>query len=135
MNELITMGAGQALGAIGGYAQRGLDSIFGIDRNKEQLEQQAALTKIQEESNRRLMKEGYALQSQMYDKTYAMNSAMAQVENLNKAGLNPALAYGMSGAGGNTATGSGSASVGGGNASDTASLKNADTNAAATCLS
>lgn len=96
---------------------RGVDAIFGIDRDEEQYEQQKRLTQLQEESNARLMEQSYKNQKGMYDYTYAKNTASAQVKELEKAGLNPALAYGLSGTPGGTTAGSGGASVGGATAS------------------
>lgn len=117
-------GIGTGLAAISGLA-----NTFGIGNNssKKQLQQQQALTDMQKEANKELMEDSFAYQKNLYDHTYAKNTAQAQVRNLKAAGLNPALAYGLQGAGGGSTTGSGSASVGGGSASGEAEMQTANT--------
>lgn len=79
--------------------------------DKRQIKQQQALTDMQFGANKRLMDINYQKQLEMWEKT----NYGAQKEQMQKAGLNPGLLYGMSGGGGTT-TGSGGASVGGGSA-------------------
>ena len=67
------------------------------------------------------MNASYAKQMEMWENT----NYPAQVEQIKKAGLNPAMLYGQSG-GGATVTGSGGASVGGGSASDESSRRMVD---------
>ena len=115
------------LQAAGSAVSTGINSLFGIDKynDERQVAQQQKLTDIQTEANEQLMNESYALQQKMFDYTYNKNTASAQVAELKKAGLNPALAYGLSGTGGGTTAGSGGASVGGSQAADaSATAKN-----------
>lgn len=73
-------------------------------RNKE-------LMGIQQGNQQQLNRQGHQLQMDMWNKT----NYQAQIEHMKKAGLNPALMYGMGGGGGTTAgsQGGGSASGGG----------------------
>ena len=70
------------------------------------------------EGNKAMMEHSRKLQMQTWHDT----NYSAQRAEMEKAGLNPALMYGMSGGGGTT-TGSPSGSVTGGRASDEASMK------------
>lgn len=95
------------------YVNKG---IFGIDRNKNQVNQQAALTDVQTQANLYQMGVAHQYQKDMYDYTYNKNTPQAQMKNLKEAGLNPALLYGLGGQGGastgnisNTSAGSGTA--------------------------
>lgn len=117
------IGAGVAAGA--GAAQRGIEGIFGINRKKEQIEQQEKLNKLQEEANNRLLEKSYGLQREMYDYTYNKNTPLQQRKNLEEAGLNPALLYGIGGQGG-ADTGGGGASISGSQASDEATGRAAE---------
>ncbi|WVR22131.1 MAG: DNA pilot protein [Malazfec virus 4] len=103
-----TWGLQQADNAIG--AALGFATANWQDRR--QIRQQRALTNMQYQANKELMEHSYGLQHKMWKDT----NYSAQMEELRKAGLNPALLYGMSGGGGTT-TGGGSASVGGASAS------------------
>lgn len=79
--------------------------------DKRQLEQQEKLQNLQIAGSEKLTDYNYAKQLQMWhDTNYG-----AQMEELNKAGLNAGLIYGMSG-GGATTTGNGNAQVTGGQA-------------------
>lgn len=121
----ISAAIGAGAGLFGSVAQRGIESVFGIDRNKEQLEQQQKLTEMQEGSNRRLMNESFALQKEMYDHSYDKNKPLQQMKNLQEAGLNPALMYGLGGQGGTTG-GAGTSNVGGGQAANAAEMRQAE---------
>lgn len=113
-------GLGGSLGSQLGYA---LGNLTGYNERlrKDQINQQQKLTDMQQRSNSQLMGESYEHQLDMWNKT----NYPAQVEQLKKAGLNPALMYGHAGAGGTT--GGGNASVGAGDAANTAATQNANT--------
>ena len=102
----------------GDYLQRAGDKLFGIDRKKEQLEQQTKLNNLQIEGSKNLMDYSRNLQMQTWKDT----NYSAQRAEMEKAGLNPAMMYGLSGGGGTT-TGNSSGSVTGAHASDEASQK------------
>lgn len=83
--------AGGALGGIMGMA-------FGNANDKRQLEQQRKLQEMQIAGQKDMSSWQKALDLQMWKDT----SYPAQMEMMKKAGLNPALMYGMSGGGGTT---------------------------------
>lgn len=118
LDELLTT-AGEGVtnatvGELGSQIGYGLGELTGYNKAlaKKQVSQQQKLTSIQEESNKRLMDESYAHQLQLWEDT----NYPAQIEQLTKAGLNPALLYAKGGTGGTT--GSGTTSVSGAQASD-----------------
>lgn len=112
--------AGSTLGPWGAVAGGVIGGAMGL-MGGNQADEQKELSKIQEDSNARLMDKGYALQKDMYDYTYDKNKQATQVKNLKEAGLNPALMYGQTGTGVTGAvTGSASGAVGGASASGTA---------------
>ena len=112
-------GAGRTIKEIALSSSEGLGHTpTGTLSRAQQQGQQQKLTDIQKAANEKLMKESYEMQQGMFDYTYNKNTAEAQVEQLKKAGLNPALALGLSGTGGGTTSGSGGTSVGGGQAAD-----------------
>lgn len=89
--------AGQsAIGGILGFALGGLE-------NKRQRKQQRKLNDIQFEAHRKFTEYDNAQQMKMWEAT----NYKAQMEQLRKAGLNPALIYEGSGAGGTTQASSG----------------------------
>lgn len=92
--DVIGMGA-SALGTIAGLAS-------GNKENEQLIAQQ-------EDANRRLMNDSYALQKNMFDYTY--KSVKDKAKEFRDAGLNEALAYGLGANSGAGTTGSGSASV------------------------
>lgn len=93
---------GQAAGGILGMA-------FGGINDQRQLRQQEDLQRLQIQGQKEMTDYGFKKQLQMWlDTNYS-----AQVEQLKKAGLNPALLYGMGGSGGAT-TGGGTGTVQGG---------------------
>jgi hypothetical protein len=104
--------------SFGDYMTRFGDKVFGIDRKQEQIDQQRKLMGLEMEGNKAMMEHSRKLQMQTWHDT----NYSAQRAEMEKAGLNPALMYGMSGGGGTT-TGSPSGSVTGGRASDEASMK------------
>lgn len=77
-----------------------------------QLRQQQALTNIQAGANEAAAEANYKRQLDMWNKT----NYPAQVEQLKKAGLNPALLYGTSGGGGATVNAAQASGVSGGSA-------------------
>jgi hypothetical protein len=85
------------------------DWLFGKYRSKRQLDQQKKLTDIQVDANKALANYGMGLQKELFHAT----GYEAQREQMERAGLNPALMYGHAGAGGTTGTpATGSAGMG-----------------------
>ena len=78
----------------------------------QQHRRQKELMDIQFGNQQALNRQGHQLQMDMWNKT----NYGAQLEHMKKAGLNPALMYGMSGGGGTTAGSQGGGSASGGNA-------------------
>lgn len=101
----------QVAGATGGLISTGLGLLLEGHNDRRQLRQQRALTEIQEASNKRLSDYNAAQQLKMWHET----NYSAQKEELEKAGLNPGLLYGLSG-GGATTVGGGAQSASGGTA-------------------
>jgi len=101
MSTLLTDMESQATSGI-------LGMVMGGHNDRRQVKQQQKLTDIQVAANKNLTDYQYGKQLQMWkDTNYG-----AQKQELIKAGLNPALLYGMSGGGGTT-TGSGGGGIGG----------------------
>lgn len=102
-------------GVAGQAINTGLGIVFGNKQaeanDARQLAMQAKLQQMQEEGSKRMVDYNYGKQLQMWKDT----NYPAQKEQLLKAGLNPALFYGMSGGGGTT-TGSPTGSVSAGQA-------------------
>lgn len=119
---LTQLGAG-VTGALSNQIGYGLGELTGYNDAiaNRQLDQQQKLTTMQYNANYGLMKNSYDMQRQLWEDT----SAPAQMEQLKKAGLNPALMYSKGGTGGST--GGGGASVGGGQASDESNRMRANT--------
>lgn len=115
----------QVAGTIGSGISKGVGKLLGIDGDKDQLEQQEKLTAIQEASNLRQLEASYAKQQEMYDYTYNKTTPLAQRKNLEDAGMNPALMYGIGG-GTQGQTGAGGTSSSGGSADGSASRKQAN---------
>ena len=129
-NILAGMGisAGNAVaGSVGNAVGDAVTNAFGINSDSKQYDQQKRLQQLQIAGQKELANYSQRLQREMYDYTYDKTKASAQVKNLEEAGLNTALMYGMGGAGGATGqTGSASAgSVSGASASDSASREQA----------
>lgn len=101
----------EALGqGLGGQAASGLlGNVFGLmlegHNDRRQLEQQKELGRLQLGFDKEMTDYSYMKQLQMWKDT----NYKAQVEQMEEAGLNPALLYGMGGGGGST-TGGGAAS-------------------------
>lgn len=92
-------------------------------RDKRQIKQQQKLTDMQVKAQKDLGAHQNAMQMDMWNKT----NYGAQVEHLNKAGLNPALLYGGGGGGGATVGANMATGVSGGDAANSAQTKGADT--------
>ena len=92
-------------------AGAGMGMILGGWNDKRQLKQQGKLQELQIAGQKEMSDYNYAKQLQMWHDT----NYDAQRKELEKAGLNPALMYGMGGGGGTT-TGSGGGNVQGGSA-------------------
>lgn len=105
--DIGTFGQGVAGEAAGGI----LGMILGGYNDRRQLDQQKQLQKMQEQGNKRMMDYSQQKQFEMWLKT----NYPAQMQQLEKAGLNPGLIYGMSGGGGAT-TGSAQGNVTGASA-------------------
>lgn len=101
----------QGAGAIGSIVNAGLGLALGGIQDRRQRRQEQKLQDMAIRGNKEMLDYSYGKQMQMWKDT----NYSAQVAELEKAGLNPALLYGMSGGGGTT-TGSGSASVSQGHA-------------------
>lgn len=104
------------LGALGMQAAgNAIDAVFGLalehHNDKRQLSQQEKLQQLQIRGQKEMGDYNYEQQMRMWHDT----NYSAQVDELRKAGLNPALMYGMSGGGGTT-TGSQGGSVSGASA-------------------
>lgn len=103
---------GVQLPAIAGQiAGAGMGLVLGSIQDKRQLKQQDKLSQQQLKYQRQLTDYNMSKQLEMWKAT----SYEAQREQMEKAGLNPALMYGMSGGGGTT-TGSAGGNIGGGTA-------------------
>lgn len=118
-NILGMVGAGiNAVGAVG--------NILGIGQKRQdarQLEQQRKLNQDQLEKQAQLAENQRQIQMRMWEDTnYA-----AQVKQMEKAGLNPALMYGQGGGGGTTAGAGSAGSISGGQAANAAATQSANT--------
>lgn len=105
--DIGTLGMQAAGAGIGGVLGLALQS--GQDRR--QIKQQGKLQELQIKGQKEMGEFNYEQQMKMWEAT----NYKAQMEQLKKAGLNPALLYGMSGGGGQT-TASNPGQVSGGNA-------------------
>lgn len=124
------------LGVVNGYSQGGMiggivgggmaivkDIYSNGNYNQQQIDQQRELNNLQIQGNRQLMDYQNQLQYDMWLKT----NYSAQVDELKKAGLNPALMYKGAAGGGVTGTTT-QGGVSGGHASDEAARINAKVN-------
>lgn len=115
--------------AVGGMAAQAggalIDEMFGISdkADKRQLQQQEKLNEQVAEINKKQAKYSQQLQQEMWDYTNYEN----QVKHMEKAGLNPALLYGMGGGGGSTAGSASAGSISGGQAATAAAAQQAAT--------
>lgn len=109
---LETQLAAQAANTAGSLVDTGLGIALAGWNDKRQIRQQDKLTQLQVNAQKQLTDYNYSKQLEMWNAT----NYGAQMEQLKKAGLNPALVYGMGGGGGSTTGSSGSSSVGSGTA-------------------
>jgi len=91
-----------------GVAQAGFNMLSADKQRRDQ----ERLMGIQQQNQQQLNRQGHQLQMDMWNKT----NYQAQLKHMKKAGLNPALMYGMGGGGGTTAGSQGGGSASGGNA-------------------
>lgn len=100
------------LALMAGAATAGITANSQRTREKRSQQNQLALMREQFNNQKQLNQQGADLQYQQWEKT----NYPAQMEMLKKAGLNPALLYGMGGAGGATAGSQGGGTAQGGSA-------------------
>lgn len=114
MGSILGIAAGQAaINTASGIIGQTVGRIFAPKDRKNQLEQQAKLNEQAYDINNRMAEANYERDMRMWEAT----NYQAQKEQLEKAGLNPGLLYGMSGGGGSTANAAGAGSgVGAGQA-------------------
>lgn len=110
---------GGALGIASGFAGR----LFARQDDARQLKQQAELNKQTVASQKEMADYNYKNQLSMWEAT----SYGAQKEQMEKAGLNPALMYGQGGGGGVTTGGTGGTGASGGQAANSAATSGAAT--------
>lgn len=97
------------LGAGVGLAQTGINALINKGKARRQHTRQKELMDIQHKNQQQLNEQGFDLSKRMWEET----NYDAQMGQLDKAGLNPALIYGKGGAGGTTQAGSGGSASGG----------------------
>lgn len=131
------MSAAQGLsGAIMGEVGSVIGELTGSRKRKEQqqIAQQQKLTDMQLAANKDAANYSQQLQREMFNHTFKTtseyNSPEATMKRMREAGLNPAMAYGMSGAGGGTGQGqiggAGASGVGAGAADSPTATRMAD---------
>lgn len=108
---LAALGMQAAGNAVNSATSAGMGLMLERHNDRRQLEQQTRLNNVQIAGDKQLIDYQKAQDYNMWLKT----NYSAQVEQLEKAGLNPALMYGMGGGGGTT-TGGGGPQVSGGQA-------------------
>lgn len=115
--DIGAIGAGAATQAAEGLVGAGMGLLLEKHNDKRQIKQQQKLTDMQMKANKDMALFNYDQQMKMWEAT----NYDAQKKQLEKAGLNPGLLYGMSGGGGATtaaaqggSASSGSAPTGGG---------------------
>lgn len=119
LDQLKSEAASAASGSIFGALD---EAILGDRRRQKQLDQQRKLQDLQIKGNKQLMDYGYDQQLQMWEDT----NYGAQMEQIKKAGLNPAMIYGSGGGGGGQLGAGVAGTVGSGEASNEAQQKMAD---------
>lgn len=90
----------------------GIQGAWNMMSADKQRRDQERLMGIQQQNQQQLNRQGHQLQMDMWNKT----NYQAQLKHMKKAGLNPAMMYGMSGGGGTTAGSQGGGSAAGGQA-------------------
>lgn len=111
---------GGPAGAIVGY---GLSQIGRGAADRRQLEQQGKLNKQQVESQKEMADYMYNMDMKKWEET----GYGAQKKQMEEAGLNPALMYGMGGGGGQSSNASGGGGASGGQAANAAATTGAET--------
>lgn len=106
--DIGSIGENAANGAVGQV----LGMVLGGAQDKRQLKQQGKLQELQIKGNKEMADYSQQKQMEMWENT----NYGAQKDQMNKAGINPALMYGMSGGGGVTTGAGGGAGVTGGTA-------------------
>lgn len=107
----------------GGLVSQGMGMLFGGYNRSQQRKQQQKFTDMQTEASKDLMKAQKQTQMEIWDETnYA-----AQMQQMRKAGLNPAMIYANGGGEGAVGSVGGGSAGSGGHASDEASMMQADT--------
>lgn len=101
-----------AAGAAGSAMGIGVQRLGAKYDRRQQLQTQQGLTEIQMQAEKEMMDYQQELALRMWEKT----GYGAQVKQMNEAGVNPALMYGMGGGGGQTTGPSGSPAITGGSA-------------------
>ena len=131
----IISGAGQILGAATGFKNLlGLGNGNWEEQMEQQFQNEKEMMALQNKYNTQAAAQSmeyaktmnqinFKQQNQMFDKQAEWNSAKSQKERLQKAGLNPALMYGIGGEGGS------SVSSGGGTGAGVQGVSNAGTQA------
>ncbi len=100
------------IGTLAGIGLTGVDMAIEGSRNQRAFEQQQQLMGMQQKNQMQLNEQGMKLQKGMWDYTNYEN----QMGHMKRAGLNPALMYGMKGGGGVTTGSQGGGSAASGNA-------------------
>ena len=97
------IGQGAAMQAASGIVGTGLGLLLEGHNDRRQLRQQGKLNDLSVKSQKELLEAQRQKEYQMWQDT----NYSAQIEQMKKAGVNPALLYGQSGGGGTTTGGSG----------------------------
>jgi hypothetical protein len=116
------------LGGIGSQVSYGLGELTGYNQKQadRQYEQQAKLTNLQAEKNKDLFTFTLDRNLQAQKELFEYTNYSKQVEELEKAGLNPGLLYAKGGAGGTTAAATGQANLTGATAANETERKRLD---------
>ena len=101
--DIGTIGQGAAMQAASGLVGTGLGLLLEGHNDRRQLTQQGKLNELSVKSQKELLEAQRQKELQMWQDT----NYSAQIEQMKKAGVNPALLYGQSGGGGTTTGGSG----------------------------
>lgn len=111
-NAIAALAAQEGIKTVGNLVDTGMGLLLEKHNDARQIRMQQQLQDMQISGNKQMM--DYAMQNQL--KMWEATNYKAQMEQLKKAGLNPALLYGMGGGGGATVGGGGGGNVGSGSA-------------------